>query len=201
MKLDAPHIALWTAVILVSAACVAAAFALHARTLDDGRIAAAVAAAVALPLGTLLSYPLRKISGISHPVANVAIALAATFALIIGAYYTLNYTLSDPSTAHTIEARVSSKYTQKRYHTRRVGRNRYIRDREYTAYRIAYRLPDGTVRHTDVKIEQYLRLRTGSRVDLRAERGLFGPTVIKDFKLIYPAKKSPKHIRKPKKTS
>lgn len=94
--------------------------------------------------------------------------------LILG----LNFWFADDTTLHTEEVTVEERLQEKHYHTKRVGRNRYRRGNPYYKYILRVRFDNGRLKEIEVPLKRYNRTRTGGKMTLDLETGLWGYPVI-----------------------
>lgn len=104
----------------------------------------------------------------------------ATFTILIGAFYTLNYYGADDSSTVRLKAAVMEKHSSERYRTRRSGRGHSVRGDKYLTYSVTVQMPDGRSKMFPVSVSDYTRLRKGDTMSLSTQAGLFGIPVIKD---------------------
>lgn len=91
----------------------------------------------------------------------------------------LNYWLADDSSLQTVDAHVIAKFQQEHRKTRRAGR-RYVPTGEvWHSYHVTLELPDGRRKNREVKVSEYISLRTGSKMRIGVEKGLFGMDIVK----------------------
>lgn len=164
------------------------AIVLHGKTIIEWWKPTALCAIIAVFLSAALYRLIKFISGLKSIVFNSLCAFTVAFSFIIGMFYTLNYYCSDTSSMHCINTTVMRKYSQERYRTRRVSRNRITRGEKYHVYYVEIELPDGRTKTLDVAVSEYMRLHVGQTLTLEAEKGLFGITIFKNLK--FPIHKS-----------
>lgn len=90
-----------------------------------------------------------------------------------------NFIGADDATLHEEQVSVERKYREKHYRSRRVGRGRYVKGEPYYTYNIEVRFADGRVKTMELPLERYNRIRNGSEIPLRMEKGMLGWPVIK----------------------
>lgn len=169
-----------TLVILIAVTIVllGLAIALQGRTLVEWWKPAAICVLPALIAGAKGAGVARRLTGWSGRWGNAAAMAVVSFAILLGAFYTLNYCVTDKAAGASFDAVVAQKYTHERYDTKRVGR-RTVRGQKRMVYDVVVRLPDESTKKLAVTAGQYARTRIGQRFVIEVEEGLFGLRVIK----------------------
>ncbi|MDE6097966.1 MAG: hypothetical protein K2L80_09780 [Muribaculaceae bacterium] len=90
----------------------------------------------------------------------------------------LNFVLADTECLPVVEAEVAAKYSETRYRSRRVGRNRYVKGEPYKVYKVEFVLDDGRSKKFQVPLSRYNRLRQGSVAELHMGGGALGIPII-----------------------
>lgn len=109
----------------------------------------------------------------------MTVSLAFAAAIAYGALMSLNFFLSDRTSAVETTAVVTSKYKEQRTRYRRIGRNRRVADGTYDVYYITTRFDNGIVRDFPVSAQSYANARQGDKKKFTLEKGFFGYTVFK----------------------
>lgn len=118
---------------------------------------------------------------------NVVCQLVAATGMFIAVILGVNYFARDISDSAVVRAEIVKVYTETRYRSKRVARNRYTRGEPYTVYFMDVRLPDGRVCKRSLSRESYNRYfgRVGrsrrerpDSIDLRLTPGALSMTVI-----------------------
>lgn len=162
------------------------AMVIHNDTVIEWWIPTTICAVVAIPTGMLLRGTVHRLSPSTGPLINMLLAAAMSMALLEGAFYSLNYYLSDNADARHVQAEVMEKRTEEHYRVRRIGRNRVGRGERYHTYSVTVSIPGGRMKKITVPAGEYRQLRNGDKVDLLTETGLFGVPVIKTRTIIKP---------------
>lgn len=161
----------------------AVAVTLQRSTIIDGRVPAAVFAALsavgAVFLRGAFSRALRIPSRLIAAISGGALMWTATLCM----FYSANYLFTRPASTAEYEAVITRKYTEQRYRTYRVGRRGGSRRVPYTAHCIDVQLPQGRVKTYTLTASQYIKARRGQRLHTVIEQGLFGIPVVKDISL------------------
>ena len=166
---------------------------LQEKTLVAWWIPVTVCALISIPVSLALQIIVRKLTDFKNPLWNILGAFVLSLAIFTGSFYILNYYGSDASSAETYYAPIVKKYTQERYHTKRISRNRVTRGEKYRVYFIKLEMPDGKEKKIEVSAGQYSRIKVGKRLNLQLESGLFGVTVIRN--LSFPVRSRPERVR------
>lgn len=95
-------------------------------------------------------------------------------ALILG----VNYFSADFDHMPRTDAVIVRKYSETRYHSRRVGRRSYSRVDPYKVYYVELALPDSLHREYQISLKRYNRLRKGKTVEVPRGPGRLGIEVI-----------------------
>lgn len=104
----------------------------------------------------------------------------AAFSLLLsGTVIGSNYIITDFDKLPEVTATVTDKYTDTQYHTRRVGRNRYVRGNPYRVHYVVLRFTDGRNRSFKVSLSRYNRLKKGCQTTARMGRGALGLPIVK----------------------
>lgn len=140
------------------------------------------AVATAIPLSKRWAVLTGTSKGIVNALCHIVAVTGLCMVVILG----VNYFARDTNEAVTVRAEVLRVYSETRYRSRRVARNRYTRGEPYRVYYMDVRLPDGRERQRSISMQQYNRYaRTGhirsqrpDSIDLRLTPGALGLTVI-----------------------
>lgn len=173
-------------IVIVSAGL---AFAFKNDTIIEWWVPVVACALPAVPVGYLLRKPLCSIIMNDNRWLGGAAAAIATFVILIGAFYSLNYFITDDDSTRQYDVTIIGKSTAERYRTRRAGRNRVVQGEKYITYTATVRWPDGREKDFPVTAGEYVRLRKGDKVSLTTGTGLFGVPVIKEKKFRFKHKR------------
>ena len=181
-KTSAGRIAAIITVTLAVIACYGLAVTLFGMTLVSPLWI--VVAVVAIAAAT--AYPFARkweaLTASRNVALNAGCHIVAFAGLLMALILGVNYFGRDTAKSATVRARVVKVYSETRYRTKRVARNRYTRGEPYQVHFMEVRLPDGRVRKRSIPLRQYVSYaRTGRRpdsVDLRLTKGALGMTVI-----------------------
>ena len=122
----------------------------------------------------------------ANVVVNILCHVVAATGLFMAIILGVNYFGRYSSDTITVRAEVVKVYSETRYHSKRVARNRYIRGNPYQVYFMDVRLPDGRVRQRSISLKRYNRYARKSHkqreradsVDLMLTPGALGMTII-----------------------
>jgi len=103
-------------------------------------------------------------------------AMAIVFAFL---FLGINFWMADDTTLHEERVELIDRGREKRYHSRRVGRHRYVKGNAYYVYHMTVRLPDGREKRLDVPLSYYNTLARKDSVTLILESGGLGMPVIR----------------------
>lgn len=140
----------------------------------------AVCAILAIPAMLWFARYARRLT---QPIINYLeypFAYILSFSIMLAAFYGSNYFLSDSSSAYEYKAPVVRKYSQLRKHTQKIGRRGY-KEVKYYVYTIEIKMEDGRIKKLDKPLSEYNRIKKGSYLDLRIEKGLLSVPVIKNM--------------------
>lgn len=144
---------------------------------------------IAVPVGLAVKGPLGRILPTDNRWVTTAVGAIMAYALLIGAFYSLNYYASDSDTSRQFKVGINQKTTHEHYRVRRIGRNRVGRGEKYHTHSVTIQWPDHRTKELSVAANEYARLRTGDSILLTTQDGLFGIPVIKDKKYTFKHKK------------
>lgn len=178
---------IWHTVVLVILAFVVISalgmgVAIQSNTLAPRLLPTCALALAACLFGIALKKVMRAITESDKWWLNYAAGAILGFSLLFGAFYGLNFFLSDAGSAQPFATSVTRKYTEERRETQRNSRRHYT-TRTRTAFCLEVTLPNGRVRKYDVSPGQYAKTKVGHPVTLTVETGFFGIPVVKDFNL------------------
>lgn len=168
---------------IIVAAGLGLACALQRNTLVEWWKPAAICFVPSCAIGFVLSRVVRAASGIDKSYINIAAGILLAFSILMGGFYSLNYYKSKPDTTTVCEAVVAKKYTEDRYRTKRISRNRTTRGEKYKAYCVDIQLPGGWMKHFELSAGEYTRIHKGQKFALHVEDGFFGIPVIREMRL------------------
>lgn len=94
-------------------------------------------------------------------------------------FLSVNYFCSDREKAEKRSFEVERTYSEKKYRSRRIGRNRYTRGEEYTMYYADIKVTDVLTKTISIDINKFRRLHPGDSLQLRVTNGFFGFDVIR----------------------
>ena len=167
---------------LVAVSAAGMAFVIQNDTMVEWWLPTVICAMLAISVG----YALRRPFGLILPTDNRLLAgtvgAVVAYSILIGAFYALNYYMSDSATSRQFKVAITGKTTEEHYRVRRVGRNRVGRGEKYYTHSVTVEWPDGRLKKLAVAVGEYNKLRTGDSISLTTEDGLLGLPVIKDKK-------------------
>lgn len=117
---------------------------------------------------------------------NVACHLVAATGLFMAVILGINYFGRHASESVPVRAAIVKVYSETRYRSKRVSRNRYTRGEPYKVYFMDVQLPDGSQRKRSISLRFYnryarsghLRRQCPDSVDLMLTPGALGMTVM-----------------------
>ena len=165
--------------LLIAALCLIAAFAIRNYTMIHFPTVLSGCVFAGLVFGLILAPHVSRLTGLSNRVLNVCLVTVVTGSIIAGLFMVGNYAFTSPETRHEEKLLVVDRYKETHYHSRRVGRNRYVRGTPYNEYYLTVEHPDGTRRPMLVRVERYRKTHPGDSVKVSFERGLFGFEVLR----------------------
>lgn len=169
-----------TLLILIALAAAGSAAAIYRTTLVEWwiypAVALSLAAVTAIPGGTRRLW--GKVTGSSSAILNTAAHIVFVTALATFALFAINRYGADDSRATVTETRVIRRYTETRYHTRRINRRTSVRGEPYTVYILDLQLPDGRVKQQTVTLSTYNSTRRGATRPCTVRPGLLGADII-----------------------
>lgn len=119
-------------------------------------------------------------------VVNILCHIVAVTGLFMAVILSVNYFSRYSSETVTVRAEVVKVYSETRYRSKRVARNRYIRGEPYQVYFMDVRLHDGRVRQRSISLKRYnryartshLRRKHADSVEIMLTPGALGMTII-----------------------
>ncbi len=166
-------------IILVTLLCYGIVIALQADTLISPWIPLTLAAAAGAASSDLSWQWWSRISGIANRWICSACHLTVITGILAAAFYSSNYFLADKHCSQQLPAVVESRYTETHYHTRRIGRNRYVQGEPYKVHYARVRFDDGHTKAVLLPLKKYKSTRIGDTITYKLQRGLFGIPVLK----------------------
>lgn len=154
------------------------------KTLYNLWIPWTIAIVIASGCVALLRKYLKTDTSTIKSILNFIIHTVCVTGLVAGLIFSLNYAYSDNSAESTVSAKVINKYSQTRYHTKRVGRRYTGQGRPYKVYYIVAELPDGRTKEFSQTLSQYNQTDLNSKIQLSIEPGLLSMPVIKESRII-----------------
>ena len=144
---------------------------------------------IAVPIGFAVKRPMGRILPTNNRWVGAIAGTVVAYALLIGAFYSLNYYASDSDTSRQFKVAITKKTTREHYRVRRIGRNRVGRGEKYYTHTVTVEWPDLRTKELSVGANEYARLRIGDSISLTTRDGLFGIPVIKNKKFTFTHKK------------
>lgn len=153
------------------------AMALYSRTLVELWIPVATCSVLSLLSGVWLWKPWQRLTDSESMLPNFICHFFFSLVIFLGFFFAANrFLASGPDYEERV--RVERKYSEKKYRSRRVGRNRYARGEAYYEYYAEIRLGDGRTKQLKLPLATYNNTRSGSTMTLHLRRGFFGLPVI-----------------------
>lgn len=167
-------------IVIILAVCLyGGAVALYGMTSVEWALPCAVglfmAALTLKPMLGAWKWMLESGSAIFAGIAHM-LAMTGVFAFL---FLGINFWLADDATLHRERVELLGRDREKRHHSRRVGRHRYVRGDAYYVYHMTVRLPDGREKRIDVPLSYYNTLVRKDSVTLTLESGGLGMPVIR----------------------
>ena len=163
---------------LIVIAALGISMALHSFTIIDWWKPVAICAILALPATFWLSRYFRRLTQSILVYLEYPVAYTFSFSILLVAFYSSNFFLSDHSTGYEYDAPVVKKYSQERKRTYKVGRSGY-RETKYRVYIIEIEMNDGKTKKLEKPLREYNKIKRGGSVKMIVEDGLFKIPVIK----------------------
>lgn len=198
MKMSAKTRNIITLILLMSIVIIllGMAIVLHQKTLIEWWKPLVICTPFAVISGAFLITLTTKITCIRMRFINCLIGMAVVLSLTEGGFYILNYYYSDPLSNEECKVAITGKHTEKRYHTKRLSRNRSVRGEPYTVYHISMEIPGDKIKTIEVSASQYARTHIGENMCLKVEKGLLGAWVIKNLSFPIRERRSSRSNRK-----
>lgn len=143
-----------------------------------------VAVAIGCAAVSAAIYPLagklwQRILSVSGHVLPILCHLVVVTGIVMALFYLLNFIFAAKDTLHKEAAVVENKYTETRYQSKRISRNRYVRGDPYPVYYIDVSLPGGWRKPMQIDLKKYNKIRQGDTLQIPVACGLFGVSVMK----------------------
>lgn len=129
--------------------------------------------------GAVLWRKWRVVTESSAMIWNFLLNGVSAASLLFGAFYSANYAFAYSDTKSEVEGTVVRKYSETRYKSKRVARNRYTRGAPYKVYFAEVALPTGWKYEEEMSLSRWNKLRKGGSIKVELERGLFGIEVVR----------------------
>ena len=153
---------------------------LHSFTIIDWWKPACVCAILALPATLLLARYMKRLTRDILVYLEYPLAYVFSYSIILLAFYSSNFFLSNPNSGYEYHAPVVKKYSQERTRSYKVGRRGY-RETKYRVYIIEIEMKDGKLKKLEKTIREYNSIKKGSYIKLFIEDGLYSIPVIKSL--------------------
>lgn len=154
------------------------AIGLQSFTIIEWWKPAAACAIIAIPFTILLAKYMKHLTRPIIDYLEYPASFILSFAILLGAFYTLNFFLSDHSSSYEYHAPVVRKYSQVRTRSHKTGRRAY-KEEKYTVYIVEVEMRDGKIKKMEKPLSEYNKIKKGKSLDLFIEEGLFSIPVIK----------------------
>jgi len=169
--------------LLLTIAGLGMAIALQRNTLVDWWKPLAVCFPFACLAGRILMRGACAITNVKSRILNFAAGTILSLSIMLGGTYSLNFYKSKHSTAQTVEATVTNKYTEERRYTHRTHRHGGVRTEKRRVYIVVIKLPDERQKEFEVTPGEFTKVKLGRTFRLKIEDGMLGMPVIKNLKL------------------
>lgn len=151
---------------------------LHQLTVIEWWKPALACALLSLPLTFLTARYFTRLTRPLIRFAEYPLAFIFYFSVMLAAFYTLNYCLSDHSSGYEYNAPVVGKYSEERTRSHRTGRRGYHSEK-YRVYIVELKMKDGKIKKMQKSLSEYNRIKKGKKVKIYVEEGLFKIPVVK----------------------
>lgn len=153
------------------------------NTLVSLWIPVSVAVIISIASGIYLWRIWKWLSLSSKFIYNFLIHLVCATGVLLFSFYFFNYVFASQESLHGVPAVVERKYTETRYHTKRISRRTYGRGTPYKVYYVEFRFASGTRTHISMLLRDYNRMHVGDTISLPVEKGLWGVPTIRQNRL------------------
>ena len=178
LKRRTNEIILMFILILIVIIALGFSIGLHSFTIIEWWKPMALCAIIALPITIWIA---KYIARVTRPILDYLeypTAFILSFSILLAAFYSSNFFLSDNSSCYEYDAPVLKKYRQERTRTHKTGRRSY-REEKYSVYIIEIEMNDGKIKKLEKSLGEYNRIKKGATLKLFIEDGLFSIPVIK----------------------
>lgn len=165
-------------ICLVVIAALGFSMGLHSFTIIEWWKPAAGCLLLSLPLTWWLARYIVRLTGHYLKYLEYPAAFVISFSVLLLAFYSINYYISDPSSRYEYDAPVVRKYSEVRKRTYKTGRRGY-REEKYTVYIVELQMNDGKIKKLEKPLGEYNRIKRNGSIRLRMEDGFFRIPVIK----------------------
>ena len=152
--------------------------ALHSFTIIEWWKPVAICAILALPATFWLARYMKRLTRNILDYLEYPTAFVFSFSILLVAFYSSNFFLSDHNSGFEYDAPIVKKYSQERKRTYKVGRRGY-RETKYRVYIIEIEMNDGKTKTLEKPLGEYNKIKRGGSVKMIVEDGLFKIPVIK----------------------
>ena len=164
--------------VLTVIAALGFAMGLHSLTIIEWWQPAALSGIIAIPLSIWLARFIKPVTRDLFKYMEYPCSFVLTFSIILAAFYSANFYLSDHTSGYEYKAPVVRKYRQERTQTQKIGRRGY-KEYKYSVYIIELQMSDGKIKKMEKTLSEYNKIKKGSSINLFIEDGLFSIPVIK----------------------
>lgn len=160
--------------VVVFMVLVVAGAVLYSNTLIEWWVPGFIALAGAMVAWLLMARVWPRL----FPAASVPVRLLLHFLYFVPAFFFLllgaNRIGANSESAREERVEVTRKFKEKRYHTRRLSRNRAVRGEPYYTYHTTVVFPDGRSKTLQIGADDYGRISLTSGLTLTVNEGLWG---------------------------
>ncbi len=178
MKNNISNTIILSILMLLVIVAIGCAMGLQSFTLVEWWRPAAVCAFLAILPSIWIAKLIRPLASPFLKYLEYPASYILSFSILLAAFYSLNFWMSDSSSRHTYEAPVVRKYSQQRTRSHKTGRRGY-KEEKYTVYIVEIEMEDGKIKKMEKPLSEYNRIKKGSNLSLFIEDGLFSIPVIK----------------------
>lgn len=182
-------IVVFVSALALAVLCAGCISALAGLTFMPPWIPWTIAVATALGTGMWGRHLWQRITGNGNSLLNYVLHTVMVSLVICSGLYLANrlWATDDGTTA---DATVTKLYSETRHHTRRVGRNRYVRGEAYQVYFATLRFGNGAECDIPVDYSRYRRMRAGDDVAVGVLHGALGYDVLNPSEIGYTPRRS-----------
>lgn len=177
-------IAVFVSALVLAVLCAGCISGLAGLTFMPAWIPWTIAVATALGTGMWGRRLWQRITGSRNSLLNYALHTVMVSLVICCGLYLANRIWAADDGA-TVDATVIKVYSETRHHSRRVGRNRYVRGEAYQVYFATLRFGNGAECDIPLDYSRYRRMHAGEVVGIAVLHGALGYDVLNPSEIGY----------------